>query len=124
MAKCLWKRPNYNFTGGGRTVIKVYNPVLGVPITFLNYHNPEQFDIIGDNQKGCHDLFPDIKQYDKYYEINYKTGLRITETPNGKKTNGNGMLSGKIKNTNWYIDDKGTDIVHSTYNRIFIRKRK
>ena len=32
--------------GGGRTVIRVYNPVFGVPITFLNYHNPEQFDII------------------------------------------------------------------------------
>jgi len=33
--------------GGGRTVIRVYNPVLGVPITFLNYQTPEQFSIIG-----------------------------------------------------------------------------
>lgn len=28
------------------TKIKTHNPVLGVPITFLNYHNPEQFDIL------------------------------------------------------------------------------
>ena len=28
------------------TKIRIHNPVLGVPITFLNYHNPEQFDII------------------------------------------------------------------------------
>jgi len=27
--------------------IKIHNPVFGVPITFLNYHNPEQFDIKG-----------------------------------------------------------------------------
>ena len=43
--------------GGGRTVIKVYSPVLGVPITFLNYHNPEQFDIIwqasGNTRASC-----------------------------------------------------------------------
>ena len=29
------------------TKIRIHNPVFGVPITFLNYHNPEQFDIIG-----------------------------------------------------------------------------
>ena len=29
------------------TKIKIHNPVFGVPITFLNYHNPEQFDIKG-----------------------------------------------------------------------------
>lgn len=28
------------------TKIKIHNPVFGVPITFLNYHNPEQFDIL------------------------------------------------------------------------------
>ena len=29
------------------TKIKIHNPIIGVPITFLNYHNPEQFDILG-----------------------------------------------------------------------------
>lgn len=29
------------------TKIKIHNPVLGVPITFLNNCNPEQFSIIG-----------------------------------------------------------------------------
>lgn len=25
--------------------IKIKNPIIGVPITFLNSHNPEQFDV-------------------------------------------------------------------------------
>ena len=29
------------------TKIKIHNPVLGVPITFLNNCNPDQFDIVG-----------------------------------------------------------------------------
>ena len=37
--------------------IKIHNPVFGVPITFLNYHNPEQFDIIwqasGNTRASC-----------------------------------------------------------------------
>ena len=27
--------------------IRIKNPVMGVPITFLDKHNPEQFEIIG-----------------------------------------------------------------------------
>ena len=31
--------------------IKIKNPVMGVPITFLDKYCPEQFEIIGD---ACH----------------------------------------------------------------------
>lgn len=29
--------------------------IMGVPITFLDKYNPEQFEIIGLTQRGCHD---------------------------------------------------------------------
>ena len=32
--------------------VKINNPILGVPITFLNKYNPKQFEIIGHE----HDL--------------------------------------------------------------------
>lgn len=32
--------------------IKILNPVMGVPITFLNKYNPKQFELLG-NQRAC-----------------------------------------------------------------------
>ena len=30
-----------------------YDDVMGVPVTFLQYHDPEQFEIIGELNHGC-----------------------------------------------------------------------
>lgn len=38
-----------------------YEDVMGVPISFLDKYNPEQFEILGATQRGCHDEVPDIK---------------------------------------------------------------
>lgn len=95
-----------------------YFGVMGVPITFMSQYSPEQFEIIGLSQK-CGFGAASIKLYDDYAEV------RQDGSPtgsSGKKTNGNPMLPGKPKNGNYYV--KGSDIVHSLYSRIFIRRCK
>jgi len=52
-----------------------YDGVMGVPISFLDKYNPEQFEILGATQRGCHNEVPDIKKYDDYWEVR----------PNGEK---------------------------------------
>ena len=69
-----------------RYKIRIKNPVMGVPITFMNVFSPEQFEIVGLTQRGCHDERLEIKKYDDYWEVRQdgsKTGS------NGSKTNGN-----------------------------------
>src|SRR5690606_17869080 len=41
-----------------------YDGVMGVPISFLDKYNPDQFEILGATQRGCHDEVPDTKKYD------------------------------------------------------------
>src|SRR3989338_4346987 len=57
-----------------------YDGVMGVPITFLDKYNPDQFEILGATQRGCHDEVPDTKKYDEYWEVRQ----------NGKKTGSSG----------------------------------
>ena len=90
--------------------------VMGVPITFMSQHNPQQFEIIGLSQK-CGFGAESIKLYDDYIEVT-QDGTPTGST--GKKTNGNPMLVGKPKSGNYYVN--GQDIVHSLYSRIFIRR--
>ena len=96
-----------------------YEGVMGVPITFLNKYNPEQFEILGSTQRGCHDEVPDTKKYDTYREMN------PDGTPTGSsggKTNENANLSGNDGKRNHFINSDG-HVVQSSYSRIFIRHR-
>lgn len=98
-----------------------YYGVMGVPITYLDKYNPEQFEIIGLTQLGCHDLCPDTKKYNDYKEIE-----RATETPTGQgggKTNENAVLKGRGNKKTYYLGPNG-EIVHSAYKRLLIRKLK
>ena len=68
-----------------------YDGIMGVPISFLNKYNPEQFKILGATQRGCHDEVPDTKKYDDYWEVKQngeKTGS------SGGKTNENANVLG------------------------------
>lgn len=97
-----------------------YEGVMGVPISFLDKYSPEQFDILGSTQRGCHDLVPDRKKYDEYWEVRQdgsKTGS------SGSKTNENGNLVGNDGKKNYFINDDGR-IVQSAFSRIFIKHRK
>ena len=97
-----------------------YKGVMGVPITFLDKYNPDQFEILGATQRGCHDEVPDTKKYDDYWEVRQdgkKTGS------SGGKTNENANLVANDGKKNYFINNKGR-IIQSAYQRIFIRHKK
>jgi hypothetical protein len=97
-----------------------YDGVMGVPITFLDKYNPEQFEILGITQRGCHDEVPDTKKYDGYWEVKpngEKTGS------SGGKTNENPNLLGNDGKKNYFINKEGR-VIQSAYQRIFIKHRK
>ena len=97
-----------------------YVGVMGVPISFLDKYNPDQFEILGATQRGCHDEVPDTKKYDDYWEVRQngkKTGS------SGGKTNENANLVGNDGKKNYFINNEGR-IIQSAYQRIFIRHKK
>ena len=97
-----------------------YDSVMGVPISFLDKYNPDQFEILGATQRGCHDEVPDTKKYDDYWEVRQngkKTGS------SGGKTNENANLVGNDGKKNYFINKEGR-IIQSAYQRIFIRHKK
>ncbi|MDG1731337.1 MAG: adenine-specific methyltransferase EcoRI family protein [Algibacter sp.] len=97
-----------------------YDGIMGVPISFLTKYNPEQFEIVGLTQRGCHDAVPDTKTYNDYWEVKQsgeKTGS------SGGKTNGNANVEGNDGRKNYFINKDGR-IVQSKYQRIFIKHKK
>ncbi len=99
---------------------KDYTGVMGVPISFLDKYNPDQFEILGATQRGCHDEVPDTKKYDDYWEVRQngkKTGS------SGGKTNENANLVENDGKKNYFINNEGR-IIQSAYQRIFIRHKK
>lgn len=94
--------------------------VMGVPITFLDKYNPDQFQILGATQRGCHDEVPDTVKYDDYWEVKQngqKTGS------SGGKTNENANLVGNDGKKNYFINKNGK-VIQSAYQRIFIKHKK
>lgn len=97
-----------------------YPGMMGVPISFLSKYNPDQFEILGATQRGCHDAVPDTKKYDSYWEVRpdgTKTGS------SGGKTNENANLVGNDGKKNYFTNKSGR-VIQSAYQRIFIRHRK
>jgi hypothetical protein len=97
-----------------------YDGVMGVPISFLDKYSPEQFEILGATQRGCHDLVPDTKKYDEYREI--KPNGEPTGSSGGK-TNENANLEGNDGRKNFFVNRDG-HVIQSAYQRIFIRHRR
>ncbi|PAU89211.1 DNA methyltransferase [Kocuria sp. WN036] len=96
-----------------------YDGVMGVPITFLDKHDPDQFEILGATQRGCHADVPDFKKYNDYRE------MRQDGTPtgsSGNKTNENANIAGNDGKKNYFINDEG-HVIQSAYQRIFIRRK-
>jgi hypothetical protein len=97
-----------------------YDGIMGVPISFLDKYSPEQFEILGATQRGCHDEVPDTKKYDDYWEMRQdgtKTGS------SGGKTNENANLLTNDGRKNYFINKDGR-IIQSAYQRIFIRYKE
>lgn len=96
-----------------------YDGVMGVPITFLDKYNPEQFEILGATQRGCHDQVPDTKKYDDYREMR-QDGTATGSS--GGKTNENANLAMNDGRRNYFTDANG-HVIQSAYQRLFIRAR-
>lgn len=94
-----------------------YDGIMGVPISFLEKYCPEQFEILGATQRGCHNAVPDIKKYDDYWEM--KQNGKPTGSSGGK-TNENANLEQNDGKKNYFINKEG-HIIQSAYQRIFIR---
>ena len=97
-----------------------YDGVMGVPISFLDKYSPEQFEILGITQRGCHNEVPDIRKYDDYWEVK-QNGVKTGSS--GGKTNENPNLLGNDGKKNFFINNEGR-MIQSVYQRIFIRHRK
>lgn len=97
-----------------------YYGIMGVPISFMDKYCPEQFEILGSTQRGCHDLVPDTKKYDNYREVR-PDGTFTGST--GNKTNENANIEKNDGTNNYFINDDG-HIVQSKFGRIFIRQRR
>lgn len=97
-----------------------YDGIMGVPITFLDKYCPEQFEILGATQRGCHDEVPDTRKYDDYWEVK-QNGERTGSS--GNKTNENANLLMNDGKKNYFINKDGR-IIQSAYQRVFIRKKK
>ena len=98
-----------------------YDGAMGVPISFLDKYCPEQYEILGLSQIGCHPGLPDTKRYNDYQEM-----LRATDKPTGSsggKTNENAVLKGKGDKKTYYLGPNG-EVVYSEYKRLFIRKKQ
>lgn len=97
-----------------------YDGMMGVPITFMDKYNPEQFEILGDSQRGCHDEDLELKKYDDYWEMR-QDGTRTGSS--GGKTNGNPNIANNDGKHNYFINAEG-HVVQSCYNRVFIRRKR
>lgn len=97
-----------------------YDGIMGVPISFLNKYNPEQFEILGATQRGCHDEVPDTRKYDDYWEMK-QNGERTGSS--GGKTNENANLLGNDGKKNYFINKDGR-VIQSAYQRLFIKHRR
>ena len=96
-----------------------YDGVMGVPISFLGKYNPEQFEILGSSQRGCHSEVPDTRKYDDFWEVR-QNGEQTGSS--GGKTNENPNLAGNDGKKNYFINRDG-DVIQSAYQRIFIRHK-
>lgn len=97
-----------------------YTGVMGVPISFLDKYNPEQFEIIGMAQRECHKDLPDIKKYNDYVQMR---GDGSIEGSNGRKIDESPIVSGRNEGKTYYRDSKGHEVT-ALYMRIFIKHRK
>lgn len=99
-----------------------YDSVMGVPITFMDKYNPEQFEIIGllqsstDEQAGI----PNLRYYNDFKKM--RQDMSFTGASGGK-ANGNPVIKEKPLKGNFLYNPITKEYVHSVYARIVIRKK-
>ena len=86
-----------------------YDGVMGVPISFLDKHSPEQFEILGTSDNGLID--------DKYKKT---LGLTKEFVDDYYKAGGTGAYNEGNPTAGYY----GNNVAKMAYKRIFIKHRK
>lgn len=98
------------------------NGIFGVPITFLDKYNSEQFEIVGmlqsstDEQAGI----PNLRFYNDFREM--RQDMSYTGASGGK-ANGNPVIKEKPTKGNFLYNEQTGEYVHSVYARIVIRRK-
>ncbi|MDU5530060.1 adenine-specific methyltransferase EcoRI family protein [Negativicoccus succinicivorans] len=97
-----------------------YDGVIGVPITFIDKYNPDQFEIIGlgCGWNGDSDLV--VKKYSKNQKQVDKNSTKIVS----KLNDGTPLIksSQQPKKTYYLVDDEG--FYYRTYGRVLIRNKR
>ena len=98
-----------------------YGGVMGVPITFMDKYNPEQFEVLGI-ANGCGD-FDDkpLKRYQNAKQHALKNGKWIIT--NGSKVNTRACIRINPSNDVYYTADNIDYNIKSLYARILIRRK-
>lgn len=99
-----------------------YNGVMGVPITFMDKYNPEQFEIVGLLQSSTNEQagIPNLRYYNDFKEM--RQDMSFTGASGGK-ANGNPVIKEKPVKGNFLYNPITKEYVHSLYARIVIRRK-
>ncbi len=101
--------------------VRINNPVMGVPITFLDKYCPEQFEIVGASM--AYETTPCHIAKD-YISLGYKfvKADGVTQSGSGAlKDKMSPKLEGKGKG-DYSISPNGKHL-YATYGRVFVRKK-
>ena len=117
-SKKYQKYDNYDAIEVGKVadIPKDYNGAIGVPISFLDKYNPEQFEIValGSSREN----FTPTKDY-----INPKKYMTNGNICNGNSINYVLAINTKIKPTKTYYISDNSDYLIAPYARILIKKK-
>ena len=99
-----------------------YEGAMGVPITFMDKYNPEQFIILGLLQSSTEEQagIPILRTYNDFKEM--RQDMSYTGSSGGK-ANGNPVLAGKSEKGNFLYNEVTKEYVHSVYARIVIKNK-
>ncbi len=98
-----------------------YYDVMGVPLTFIDFYNPEQFEILGIT--SGRDEFDPLAYPSKRY-INPIQHNPDGSTANGSKVNTGAEIAYKEKPDGvYYTADNAKGYLKRTYSRLLIRRR-
>lgn len=99
-----------------------YRGVMGVPITFIDKFNPEQFEIIGESSGRKEFEDPDSWPTKRY--VNAIQHNKNGTTANGSKVNTGAMiLNNNVSDKVFYTVDNAEGKLERVYKRIFIRNK-
>lgn len=106
-----------------KDIPKDYFEPMGVPITYLSEHSPEQFEILGILQSSTEEQagIPILREYNDFKEM--RQDMTYTGA-SGVKANGNPVLKGKSDKGNFLYNPTTNEYVHSAYARIVIRRKE